>query len=97
MYLADSEVIYSTATGTCRQKIGTQFWLAMYNRGFEGWTVWRKYDFPAMNIAFDTGDPVPYRYTYLVDEQNLNVTNWDAAATAIGGDEQATKIFWDTM
>ena len=96
-YLADPDVDYATATGTWREKIGTQFWLAMYNRGFEGWTVWRKFDYPILNIAADSEDPVPLRYTYPVDEQNLNSANWDAASTSIGGDAQSTKLFWDTM
>ncbi|MEP5253595.1 MAG: SusD/RagB family nutrient-binding outer membrane lipoprotein [Winogradskyella arenosi] len=96
-YLTRTDVAYPTATGTWREKIGTQFWLAMYNRGFEGWTVWRKYDYPVLNTAVESGNPVPTRYTYPVDEQNLNGTNWDAASTAIGGDSQTTKLFWDTM
>jgi hypothetical protein len=94
-YLATPAVAYTTATGTWRQKIGTQFWLAMYNRGFEGWTIWRKYDAPTFNIPVVSGNPVPTRYTYPVNEQNLNPTNWSAASSAIGGDTQTTKIFWD--
>ncbi|MDX1278452.1 SusD/RagB family nutrient-binding outer membrane lipoprotein [Oceanihabitans sediminis] len=94
-YLADPDVAYATAPGTWREKIGKQFWLAMYNRGFEGWTVWRKYDAPVMNIAAESGLPVPHRYTYPIDEQNLNVANYDAASASIGGDAQGTKLFWD--
>ncbi|WP_452221466.1 SusD/RagB family nutrient-binding outer membrane lipoprotein [Lacinutrix salivirga] len=94
-YLADPAVAYATAAGDWRQKIGTQFWLAMYNRGFEGWTVWRKYDAPTFNLPAVSGNPVPTRYTYPVNEQNLNETNWNAASTAIGGDLQTTKLFWD--
>ncbi|EIJ39832.1 hypothetical protein JoomaDRAFT_2871 [Galbibacter orientalis DSM 19592] len=95
-YLAKPEVAYATAPGTdWREKIGSQFWLAMYNRGFEAWTVWRKYDTPVFNLPEDTGNPVPARYTYPINEQTLNGTNWEAASEAIGGDEQTTKIFWD--
>jgi hypothetical protein len=94
-YLANADVAYTTAAGTWKQKIGTQFWLAMYNRGFEGWTVWRKYDAPTFNIPGDSDNPVPTRYTYPVNEQNLNPTNWTAASAAIGGDKQTTKLFWD--
>jgi len=94
-YLNNPAVAYTTASGDWREKIGTQFWLAMYNRGFEGWTAWRIYDAPQMNIPGDTENPVPFRYTYPVNEQNLNPTNWEAAAGAIGGDAQSTKIFWD--
>jgi hypothetical protein len=94
-YLARTDVAYATATGTWRQKIGFQFWLAMYNRGFEGWSVKRKYDAPAFNTAAVSGLPLPTRYTYPLNEPTLNKTNYDAAKTAMGGDTQTTKIFWD--
>ncbi len=94
-YLANPAVNYTTATGTWRQKIGFQFWLAMYNRGFEGWCIYRKYDAPRMNTAVISGLPVPNRYTYPLNEPTLNAINYQAAATAIGGDLQATKVFWD--
>ncbi|CDF78265.1 SusD-like protein [Formosa agariphila KMM 3901] len=92
-YLAKPEVAYNAADW--KTSIGNQFWLAMYNRGFEGWTVWRTYDTPEFNLPEDTGNPVPTRYTYPINEQNLNEPNWSAASTAIGGDEQTTKLFWD--
>lgn len=94
-YLANPAVAYSTATGTWREKIGFQFWLAMYNRGFEGWCIYRKYDAPVMNTAAVSLLPVPKRYTYPLSEQTLNLTNYTAAASAIGGDELATPVFWD--
>lgn len=94
-YLLNPSVAYTTATGTWREKIGFQFWLAMYNRGFEGWSVYRKYDAPVMNVAAVSGLPVPKRYTYPLREQTLNLSNYSVAAAAIGGDELDTPIFWD--
>ncbi|WP_341216443.1 SusD/RagB family nutrient-binding outer membrane lipoprotein [uncultured Wocania sp.] len=94
-YMANPDVAYTTAPGTWREKIGNQFWIAMFNRGFEGFTAWRKFDTPTLQIPVDQGTPLPYRYTYPIDEQNLNGTNWEAASTAIGGDSQQTKLFWD--
>jgi len=94
-YMANADVAYGTAPGTWKEKIGNQFWLAMFHRGFEGFTVWRKFDTPTFQLPVDEGNPLPYRYTYPIDEQNLNTTNWEAASTAIGGDSQQTKIFWD--
>lgn len=94
-YLAQTDVAYATAAGTWKEKLGLQYWLAMYNRGFEGWTVWRQLDAPALNIPVDTSTPVPVRYTYPVEEQLLNSDNYTSASTAIGGDTQQTKIFWD--
>ncbi len=96
-YLSNPEVAYATASGEWRQKIGQQFWLAMYNRGFEGWTAWRTYDAPVLNLPALTENPVPTRYTYPINEQNLNEVNWINASKAIGGDEGTTKLFWDTQ
>ena len=92
-YIAQADVAYSSANW--KEKIGTQFWIAMYDNPIEGWSVWRKYDAPQLNLPEDTGNAVPLRYTYPVDEQNLNPDNYEAAATAIGGDSQQTRLFWD--
>lgn len=94
-YLARPDVNYATATGTWKEKIAKQFWIAMYNRGFEAWTVWRMYDAPGLKLPVATGNPVPNRFTYPVSEVNLNGANLSQAASAIGGDTQQTKLFWD--
>lgn len=94
-YLTQSNVAYSTAPGTWKEKIGMQFWIAMYNRGFEGWTVWRRYEAPTLNLPAESNADIPVRFTYPAEEQTLNATNWSAAASAIGGDNLYTKLFWD--
>jgi len=94
-YLSRADVDYNSAPGTWKEKIGKQFWIAMYNRGFEGWTVWRKFDAPQLNLPDATNNPVPVRFTYPVREMQLNEANYNAASSAIGGDEQSTKLFWD--
>jgi len=38
---------------------------------------------------------VPLRYTYPIEEQTLNGSNYNAASTAIGGDIVSIKLFWD--
>lgn len=62
-YLAQPSVAYATAAGTYKQKIGTQMWIALYNRGFEAWTEWRKFDFPALVAPVDALTAIPVRYT----------------------------------
>ncbi|WP_254639789.1 SusD/RagB family nutrient-binding outer membrane lipoprotein [Chitinophaga sp. GbtcB8] len=94
-YLAQPEVAYATATGGYKGKIGVQKWLALYNRGFEAWTEWRRLDFPKLVKPEEAQSEIPLRYPYPVSEQNLNQTNYDAAAKAIGGDVVTTKLFWD--
>ncbi|NOU47236.1 MAG: SusD/RagB family nutrient-binding outer membrane lipoprotein [Bacteroidales bacterium] len=98
-YLGKPEVAYATAAGTWKQKIGTQAYLAFYIRGFHGWTSWRRLGFPVLNLppspAESANGEVPRRHTYPINEQTLNEENYNAAASAVGGDELSTRIFWD--
>ena len=85
--------------GNWENSIGTQKWLALYSRGFEGWSSWRVFGFPALaapsSAHADAGGLVPVRYTYPEDEAERNGDNYEAASSAIGGDKLTTKIFWD--
>jgi hypothetical protein len=95
-YLAKPEVAYGTAAGTWKQKIGTQEWIAYYTRGLEGYTSWRRLDFPILNHPPLTSySNIPKRFTYPVNEQTLNKENYTTASSAIGGDLLTTKLFWD--
>jgi hypothetical protein len=97
-YLATDSVAYTTAPGTWQQKIGMQAWLAYYLRGLVSFTSWRRLDYPVMNLppTPQTEDgQVPKRFTYPINEQTLNATNYAAASDAIGGDFMKTKLFWD--
>jgi len=98
-YLLQPSVAYTTATGTWKQKIGTQKWIALYNQGYEAWTEYRRLDYPvltapALAVAAAEGK-VPVRYTYPIGEQTKNGANYTAAAAAIGSDKLTTKLFWD--
>ncbi len=97
-YLANPEIGYNTAPGTWKQKIGLQAWLAFYIRGLEGYTSWRRLDYPVMKLPpspkSDDGQ-VPKRFTYPINEQTLNRDNYYEASQAIGGDLMSTKVFWD--
>lgn len=100
-YLAQPEVDYTTAianttvTDPWKKVIGTQKWIAMYNRGFAGWTTLRLLDYPILSEPVDAQSGFPTRYLYPVQEQTLNGTNYGEASTAIGGDATETQLFWD--
>lgn len=85
--------------GSWKEAIGTQAWVSMYTRGFEGYTFYRRLDFPTVLVMPPnppTGvDEIPTRFTYPVNEQTLNAANYAAASTAIGGDLLTTRLFWD--
>jgi hypothetical protein len=96
-YLTKPDVTYATAPGTWKQKIALQSWLAAYTRGLDAYTTWRRLDYPILNTPefTDSYSNIPVRFTFPVNEQTLNSTNYKAAAEAIGGDKLTTKIFWD--
>jgi hypothetical protein len=94
-YLAQPSVAYTTATGDYRQKVGTQAWIALYNQPVQAWAIWRRLDYPKLTAPVDALSPIPLRMTYPSVEQNLNSANYNAAASAIGGDKVNSKIFWD--
>jgi len=94
-YLAQSGVAYNAANW--RMSIGTQLWIAYFNRGWDAWIAWRKYDYPQLEPAHDALSDIPVRFPYPVNEQNVNTANWENASNAIGGDDVTTKLWWDTM
>lgn len=98
-YVGRADVAFATATGTPKEKIAYQLWIAYYNRGFEAWTEYRRLDFPVLqapSTAVEAADgKVPVRNIYSLFDKTLNKNNYEAAATAIGGDLMTTKIFWD--
>ncbi len=98
-FMSNPKVSYDAldAAGvTWQEIIGTQQWLAYYNRGFEGWTSWRRLDYPILNVPSGlTYADIPLRWTYPVAEQTLNGANYGTASSAIGGDKKSTKLYWD--
>jgi len=94
-YLAQPNVNYATAAADWKQKIGVQAWIALYTRGFDAWTEWRKLDYPKLQAPPSARSALPLRFTYPQGEQNLNQANYEAASVSIGGDKVTTKLFWD--
>jgi hypothetical protein len=95
-YLAQPSVAYASAEGTFRQKIGTQKWLGLFDRGVESWAEWRRLDFPVLyppeGMVYED---IPMRMPYPYNENKMNLNNYTAAAAAIGSDQATTKLFWD--
>lgn len=98
-YQERSDVAFATASGTVKEKIAYQLWIAYFNRGFEAWTEYRRLDFPVLaapsTAVYAAGGKVPVRVIYGLSDKTLNRDSYTAAAAAIGGDLMTTKIFWD--
>lgn len=91
----DSAILASSATTPWKEVLGTQKWIALYNRGLEAWTSIRLLDYPLMTTPAAPDSGYPNRYTYPIIEQTLNGANYSAASAAIGGDAAETRLFWD--
>ena len=98
-YLTRTDVAFTTAIGTNKEKIAYQLWMAYYNRGFEAWTEYRRLDYPNLiapsHAVIDSHGKVPVRNIYSNFEATLNRVKYDSAASASGGDLMTTNIFWD--
>lgn len=96
-YIAQESVNYATAAGDWKQKIGVQKWISLFaSGGIEGWSTWRLLDFDGFNVPEGlTYEDIPKRLIYPIGEATLNGTNLQAAASAIGGDNPKSKVFWD--
>ena len=77
-----------------KKSIGVQAWINYYTRGFDAWIEQRRLDYPQLKAPPSAVTAYPVRYTYPSTEENLN-PNYAEAASAIGGDEVTTKLFWD--
>lgn len=101
-YLLLPNVAYATATNpeapgvlTPKEKIALQEYLALYNRGWDAWTLTRRLDYPTLVPPPNAYSAFPVRFTYPISEQNVNVVNYNQASAAIGGDAVTTRLFFD--
>ncbi|MGV3505142.1 MAG: SusD/RagB family nutrient-binding outer membrane lipoprotein [Adhaeribacter sp.] len=92
-YLARAGVAFNPANW--QESLGTQKWIALYNQPVEGWKEWRRLDYPQLTKPPLARTDIPLRFTYPIQEANLNNANYTAASTAMGGDEVTSRIFWD--
>jgi hypothetical protein len=98
-FLAQPNVAYATAAGDWKDKIGTQKWVALFNRGYDAWVEWRRLDAPALAPPTVPNQTyvIPKRLIYPVSEQQVNGANRNAAVTKLDGglDVAAAPLFWD--
>jgi len=99
-YFTQSNVALASPAGTGAniRNIAIQQYVAAYPDGMRGWNIWRRTGFPLLTPAQDATNSsrqIPRRYTYGQTSYASNTAAVTAAAAAIGGDTQDTKIWWD--
>jgi len=94
-YLAQPAVQYDASN--YKKSIGEQKWLALFGQGLEGWTEWRRLDYPQLQpaVAGTLNGKIPVRFIYPGTEQSLNKTNYQSAVAAQGADALTTKLWFD--
>jgi Starch-binding associating with outer membrane len=82
-------------------QINTQYWIASFLNGIEGWANFRRSGFPALAVnTYPQADPSVAgifirRLQYPVREKSVNTGNYSAAVARQGADNMATRLFWD--
>ena len=97
----------ATAEGK-KEMVLTQKYIHLYTQSFEAWSEYRRTGYPKSlvkpgqvtntGVTFvatnPTGGDIVPRLKYDTNEYTLNKSNVEAAATSIGGDTYATKLWW---
>ncbi len=88
-----------TDTGGLNQ-INTQYWACTVFDEYEAWSNWRRTGYPILaptkypgNV---TGNTIPRRLPYPLEQKTSNAANYNAAvAGIIGGDKLTSHMWWD--
>jgi hypothetical protein len=94
-YIAQPAVKYDATN--YKKSIGEQKWLALFGQGLEGWTEWRRLDYPQLQpaVAGTLNGKLPVRFIYPGTEQSLNGKNYTSAVASQGADVLTTKLWFD--
>lgn len=78
------------------ERIGVQKWIALFGRGIEAWTEYRRTGYPALQpAAFALVNVIPYRFLYPLTEEQTNKENLlKASQTLSSGDLVTSKLWW---
>lgn len=81
------------------EMIGEQYWAATFLNPWEGYSNWRRVEYPVLtpvNYAGNaTGGTIARRMKYPIVEFTVNGENVNAAIANQGPNEYTTRIWWD--
>ena len=98
---ATAHPLDQSSTTSALAQINTQFWATtgtLFNF-IEAWNNWRRSGYPALTpvnyVGNFTNAQIPRREIYPSSEPSNNGENYDAAKSAMGGDDWTTRVWWD--
>jgi len=78
-------------TGTWKEVIGLQKWIAFYMNGVQAWAEWRRLDVPVLAIPeAANNDVIPVRLPYPLSETSNN-----SSFNYANPNDLSTKMWWD--
>jgi hypothetical protein len=95
-YINNPAVLYNPADAL--KLINTQYWIVNIRNGTEAFANFRRSGYPALSpntVNDKLNGGFVRRLSYPDGEASANTANYNAAATAIGGDKLTSKVFWD--
>lgn len=97
---ANVALIAPFGTGANLEKIATQQYVAFYPDGVQGWSNWRRTNYPTLLPAPDAisfPPVIPRRYMYGTLDYALSKEGVEAAVERLGpnGDKMDSRVWWD--
>ena len=95
-YINNPAVLYNPIDAL--KLINTQYWIVCLRNGTEAFANFRRSGFPALipnTVNNNLNGGFVRRLSYPDAEASANTANYNAAASAIGGDKLTSKVFWD--
>jgi len=95
-YINNPAVLYNSTDAL--KLINTQYWIVNVRNGTEAFANFRRSGFPILapnTVNNNLNGGFVRRLSYPDGEASANTANYNAAATAIGGDKLTSKVFWD--
>ena len=82
-----------------KQVIAEEKWIALFPKGFEAWSEWRRTGFPALKPAKDyqNNGQIPRRLVYPSEEAGLNPTGYQQGIDGLSpqSDNNTSRVWWD--
>lgn len=98
---ATAHPLVTTSTTASLAQINMQFWATTGTQFnfIEAWNNWRRSGYPVLTpVNYDgnfSNGQIPRRETYPSTEPANNGENYNAAASAMGGDTWTSRVWWD--
>jgi hypothetical protein len=98
-YFTQSGVAVTPGGANNERNIAIQRYIASYPDGLQGWNIWRKSGYPALQPAEDatnTPKAIPTRLMYHPSEYTTNEVNVrEAEGRLQGGNTMTARVWWD--